>query len=90
MKTEFNNHLEEIATEIENLSYENIDAWIEENVIHIASTNELILTYGGPSISIFIDCGVIKGHKGAFDEPTFVSCNTSILKDYFEIFREAM
>lgn len=90
MKTEFKNHLEEIAVEIESLTSEYIDAWVEENVVHIASPNELVLTYGGPSITVFIDCGVIKGYQSAFDEPTFVSCNIGILKDYFEMYREAM
>ena len=90
MRIEFKNNLEEIAIEIESLTYENVDKWIEENVIHIESSNELVLTCGGPSIRVFIDCGVIKGYQGAFDEPTFVSCCTSVLNDYLEMFREAI
>lgn len=86
----FKNHLEEIAIEIESLPSENADMWIEENVVHIESLNELILTCGGPSIRVFIDCGVIKGYQGAFSEPIFVSCNTGVLKDYLEMFREAI
>ena len=88
MRIEFKNHLEEIVVEIESLTHDNVDTWIEENVIHIKSSNELVLTYGGPSIMVFIDCGVIKGSQSAFDEPAFVSCNTSVLEDYLEMFRE--
>lgn len=90
MSIDFKNHLEEIAIEIENLTSQNVDVWIEDNAVHIASFNELILTYGSPSIRVYIDCSVIKGHQRAFDEPTFVSCNTSVLKDYLEMSKEVV
>ena len=89
MRIDFKKHLEEIAIEIESLTSQNVDEWVEENVLHMESFNELILTYGGPSIRVYIDCSAITGHRSAFAEPTFVSCNTSVLKDYLEIFRGA-
>ena len=87
-KNEFIDHLEEIAAEIGSLTSQNVNEWIAENVLHMESLNELILTYGGPSISVYLDCGVIKGHQSPFAEPVFVSCNTAVLEECLEMFRE--
>lgn len=90
MGTDFKKDLEDIAVEIESLTSQSVHGWVEENVVHIESSNELILTYGGPSITVYLDCGVIKGHHSPFCEPTFVSCNTGVLKDYLDMFGKAM
>ena len=74
--------LEELAKEIESLKVEDVPSWIDENIISLESSNELIYTYGGPSIRIYIDSNVIKGRDGPFDEPIFVSRNTSSLEIY--------
>lgn len=88
MTNTFQKHLETLADEIERLSHEDIGDWIEETIIEIKNNyNELVLTTGGPSISLYIDCGVIRGQKGFGSDPVFVECNTTILGDYLDNFK---
>jgi len=91
MKTkriEFREQLETLANEIEQLNYEEIEGWIEENIVEISNNyNELIITVGGPSIKLYIDSGVIRGQKGFSSKPIFIECNTSELEEYFYDFK---
>lgn len=79
----FYNQLKELSNEIERLPYEDTYKWIEENIIEIQNNNELVYTYGGPSIRIYIDSGVIRGTNGFSDEPIFVQRNTEVFEDFF-------
>lgn len=88
MTNTFQKHLETLADEIERLSHEDIGDWIEETILEIKNNyNELVLTAGGPSISLYIDCGVIRGQKGFSSNPIFLECNTTIFSDYFDNFK---
>lgn len=79
----FYNQLKQLSNEIEKISNQDIYEWIEENIIEIQNNNELVYTYGGPSIRIYIDRRVIKGTKGFSDEPIFITRNTEVFKDFF-------
>ena len=86
----FTEYLEEIVTEIHLLNEENVSEWIEENIIEIKNNNELLITVGGPSIRLYIDSGVLIGQKGFSSDRVFVDCNTRIINEYLEMFREIM
>ena len=88
MTNTFNKQLETLVEEIEQLTYVDIEDWIEENILEIKNNyNELVLTVGGPSIRLYIDCGVIRGQKGFSSNPVFLECNTTIFSDYFDNFK---
>ncbi len=86
MRNKFYDLLKDLSIEIENIKDENVGVWLEENIVHIENNNELIYTYGGPSIRIYIDSEIIKGYKSSSSEPVFVSVNTQVFKEYLDLF----
>lgn len=86
MNTEFKKHLEEIETEISLLQEEEIFDWIEEHILEVQNKNELVLTYGGPSIRLYIDSGVLIGQSGFSSDRVFIDCNTRKFEEFFELF----
>lgn len=88
MSNTFKEQLQILSNEIEQLTYEEIADWIEENIVEICNNyNELVITLGGPSIKLYIDSGVIRGQKGFSSKPIFIECNTSELEEYFYDFK---
>jgi len=89
MENTFKKQIKTLADEITQLGHENIEEWVGEYVLDIQNNyNELIITVGGPSIRIYIDCGVIRGQQGFSSDPVFMECNTSVFEDYFNAFKK--
>ena len=89
MSNTFKEQLETLSNEIEQLTYDEIADWIEENIVEIRNNyNELVITAGGPSIRLYIDSGVIRGQKGFSSNPILIDCNTSKLEEYFYDLKE--
>jgi hypothetical protein len=86
MKTKFYDLLKNLSIEIENIKNENVGVWLEENIVHIQDNNELIYTHGGPSITIYVDSGIIEGCEDFSSEIVSVSVNTEVFKEYFNLF----
>lgn len=78
---QFKNQLEKLVLEIEQLNYSTILDWVEKNIIEIPNHNILRYTIGGPTITIFVDSGVVKGSHG-FYAPILLNCNTTIFRDF--------
>jgi len=80
------NTIKRLAKEINKLEYSDVPEWIEENILEVTSNyNELRYTIGGPSISIYIDSGVIIGET--FSDSVIVKCNTHIFEEYFDEYK---
>ena len=73
--------LKKLVLEIEKLDYSTILDWVEKNIVEIPNHNILRYTIGGPTITIFVDSGVVKGSHG-FYAPILLNCNTTIFRDF--------
>jgi hypothetical protein len=89
-KNKFYNLLKNLFVEIETIKNENVGEWLEENIVHIQDNNELIYTHVGPSITIYVDSGLIEGFEYFGSESVCVSVNTEVFKKYFDIFRKIL
>mgnify|MGYP005988848133 FL=1 len=86
MNRELEKQLEEIVVEVNQLQEENVSEWIEENVIEIKDNNELVITSGGPSISLYIDREVLIGQSGFSSNEVSLNCSTEKFEEFFEQF----
>ena len=87
-KKKFKKQLEEMVQEINLLQEEELYDWVKENVLKVHNKNELVLTYGRPSIRLLIDRGVLIGQRGSSSKRVFLDCNTKKLEAFFEAFFE--
>lgn len=77
-----------VSTEVENLNPNEIMVWIEENIVEIRNDGTMTYTLGGPNIYINLDTQSIEGYWGSVF--TSVSCDTTILEEYYDMFQGAM
>ena len=78
---QFQNQLEKLVLEIEQLDYSTILDWVEKNIIDMREGNTFVYSRPAASISIFVDSGVLKGVR-SFSPPVLLNCNTTIFKDF--------
>ena len=88
MSNDIKRIMEELAMSINQLDLEDVMEWIEGNITYVTpGYNELKYAIGGPSISIYIDSGAIIGSTDPFNS-IMVRCNTRILEEFFDEYRE--
>jgi hypothetical protein len=76
--------LKNLNKEIETLDLDSVIGWIEENIIEVRENGILTYSIGGPNIYINIYDELLEGYWGS--DRVFKSCDTTVFKDYLELF----
>ena len=81
---ELKNQIENLNKEIQTLDLGCVIDWIEENIMEVRDNGILTYSLGGPNIYINVYDELLEGYWGL--DKVFKSCDTTVFKDYLELF----